>query len=215
MICMDPINIERDVRHLDSLGVKNLHLDFMDGHAVPRYGVYPEIIRRVADITDMKMDAHLMVSDPEFAIDQLAGVPIETYTFHIDGNENNAMRIIDKIRSVGARPGIVLNHGSSFDATLRLVGAGYIDFVLFMGIHPGVLKQTAKPNYLAYSVKRFIEMGGHTVRTIQADGAVTFDSIPLLLEAGINNFVGGTGTIYNKASTVEENWNKLKLALDV
>jgi ribulose-phosphate 3-epimerase len=61
IVCMDHINFERDVLLADELGIDFFHLDAMDGKFVPRYGIYPEIVKRMAQISGRKMDLHLMV----------------------------------------------------------------------------------------------------------------------------------------------------------
>lgn len=220
-ICMDDARISQDLGILNKLEIKNIHLDIMDGHFVPRYGIMPEMCRRMCDFTDAKMDAHLMVTDPEFAIDQYRDIPnLDTITFHIDGNEHNAVRIIDKIHDVDCRAGIALNMGSGFGSAHRLVRAGLIDFVLFMGIHPGVLKPSARALYLADSIKYFMTgFSKNKEVEIQVDGAVRFDTIPTLLDAGVTNFVGGSSTIFHNAPLeryidrscmIACNWKKIK-----
>ena len=104
IVCMDHINFQRDVELVEKLGVDFLHLDVMDGNFVPRYGVYPEIVKRMANISEKKMDIHLMVSDPEFAISQFSEIDnIEYITVHIEENEKNILRIVDKIRNGGKK----------------------------------------------------------------------------------------------------------------
>jgi ribulose-phosphate 3-epimerase len=229
VICMDHINIERDVLLAEELGIDYLHMDIMDGNMVPRYGLYPEILQRIANITSMPMDIHLMVSDPEFAITQYADIEnVVNITFHLDGNERDAIRIIDKIKKRNINAGIVLNMSSSFSSALRIASHGLLDSIMFMAIHPGVLKQTARPENLYKDIQRFFaqldmvdgykdELGPSFV---QCDGGVTFETMKPLSDSGINNFVGGTGTIYKNVKRnesweiqrkqTEENWIKIK-----
>ena len=70
LITMDHINFEQDVNLIDSLGVDGLHIDIMDGHFVPRLGIYPEIVERVSDISSLPLDLHMMVEDIDFTINQ-------------------------------------------------------------------------------------------------------------------------------------------------
>ena len=216
VICMDHINLERDVLLAEELGIDYLHMDIMDGNMVPRYGLYPEILKRIANITKMPMDIHLMVSDPEFAITQYADIEnVVNITFHLDGNERDAIRIIDKIKKRNINAGIVLNMSSSFSSALRIASHGLLDSIMFMAIHPGVLKQTARPENLYKDIRKFFaelnlmneyfqeKDGPHLV---QCDGGVTFDTMRPLIESGINNFVGGTGTIYKNVNR-DDSWD--------
>ncbi len=201
VICMDHIRFYDHVKMVEDLGVDYLHLDIMDGHFVPRYGIYPEIVERICDITDIKMDLHLMVSDPEFALDQFADVipKMEYVNFHIDAVGGNAARVCDKIQAMGSKSGVALNLSSSFESARRLHRNGYIQSVVFMGIHPGVLKQTPKQQNLIHG--DIYESQLTSLDFIQVDGGVQLNSTAYdLRQAGINNFVCGSSTIYKNVS---------------
>lgn len=222
VVCTDPLNTERDIGELYTLGHRHLHIDIMDGHFVPRLGIFPEICKQIAEkFPDMYQDCHIMCSDPEFVIDQFSNIDnITTFSFHIDGNEANSVRIIDKIRKLGKTAGVVLNMGTNIETTIQLVKHLELDFILFLGIHPGVLDQTSKPNVLAAKIvefkKRLVKEGiDPSSITIQVDGAVSFETIPTLKDAGATFFVGGTSTIYKKPYTVAENSAKIKELMSV
>ena len=223
IICMDHTNFERDVLLADELGIDFFHLDAMDGRFVPRYGIYPEIVKRIAQISDRKMDLHLMVEDPEFAIDEFAGIDnIEYINIHYEGNEANILRIVDKLKLSGKKVGITINLGTPVSVLDELMKYHEIDSVMFMGIHPGVLIQQSRPSVVikkCYELSLLQEKYGD-LDMVQCDGGVTFDSIPLLAEAGVTNFVCGSSTLYkgvdlskpwdSNASLVTKNFQKMK-----
>lgn len=85
LITMDHINFERDIKLVDEIGVDGLHIDIMDGHFVPRYGIYPEIIERISKISSLPFDLHMMVDDVEFCIDQFKNTSNISYVhFHAE-----------------------------------------------------------------------------------------------------------------------------------
>ena len=70
LITMDHINFEKNIIFLENLGIDALHVDVMDGRFVPRYGIYPEIIERISQVSNIAIDLDLLVHDPLFALDQ-------------------------------------------------------------------------------------------------------------------------------------------------
>ncbi len=227
LITMDHINFERDIKLVDSLGVDGLHIDIMDGHFVPRYGIYPEIIERLSSISSLPLDLHMMVKDTEFTIDQFNNNENIAYIhFHIESCFGNEMRIVDKIRSIGAKPVVCINLSTSFSSLDRLLSNNEIDGVMLMGIHPGVLKQDSRPNNILNDLKDLKERtcSLNADSFIALDGAVSMDTIKPMSEAGINYFVGGTSSIYKNVNRsddwkiqeqkIKENWKEIKKLLD-
>lgn len=227
IICMDHINFERDVKLAEKIGVDYLHIDVMDGVLVPRYGVYPEIVRRIADICEMKMDVHLMVESIDLALDEFGTVPnVEYVSFHLGENENNALRIIDKIRGIGKKAGVVLNLSTDVRKLLPLLCFDELDSVMLMGIHPGVLKQQSRPELVVEKLQEIAPLieGKRCAEFIQVDGGVTFETVPHLVKAGATNMICGSSTLYRGVSLsddwaqistkVSENYNAVRTALD-
>ncbi len=223
LITMDHINFERDIRLIDKLGIDGLHIDIMDGHFVPRYGIYPEIIERASSISSLPLDLHMMVKDIEFTIDQFKHVPhIEYVHFHIEACIGNEMKVVDKIRDIGAKPVACLNLASSFNTLDRLVKNNEIEGVMLMGIHPGVLKQRSRPKNILTDLSDLKNTISESNASsfVALDGAVSMETISSLSEAGINHFVGGTSSIYKDVNRkdewdiqkkkIEQNWLKIK-----
>lgn len=223
LITMDHINFEQDVNLVDSLGVDGLHIDIMDGHFVPRLGIYPEIVKRVSDISSLPLDLHMMVEDIDFTIDQFKHIPnIEYIHFHVESCIGNEMRVIDKIKDINAKPVACVNLATSFHSLDRLLQNDEIDGIMLMGIHPGVLKQESRPKNILNDLKVLKELILDTKAEsfIALDGAVSMDTIKSLSEAGINHFVGGTSSIYkdvdrqspwkSQKEKILSNWEKIK-----
>lgn len=221
IICMDHINFEADVKICEKLGIDYLHLDVMDGSYVPRFGIYPEIVERIADISELPMDLHLMVSDPSFAIKQFSNIEnIEYISVHLDENEKNLYKLFDQIRSANKKPGLVVNLSSNLNHVVQILNTRIIESVMFMGIHPGVLVQQAKPEYVVNSLQKIKLLTDNDLPSfIQCDGGVSFDSIPKLSAAGVNNFICGSSTLYKglkpnlnsdeRLKSITQNYEKL------
>jgi ribulose-phosphate 3-epimerase len=211
VICVSQVKIAEDVSIVKNYnnavgikknGVKDLHFDIMDGSFVPRYGIYPEIVKELKlYFPDFGFDFHLMTENPEFTIDQFAPYIHENnrISFHIDRNELNALRIIDKIKDLGAIPGLVLNMSTNVTNILRIVDAADVKSVMFMGIHPGVLKQISRPD-LAIAGIQELQTYETGIETFQIDGGVNNKTAKQLFDAGFNYFICGTSTIFNKVN---------------
>ena len=212
LITMDHINFEQDVNLVDSLGVDGLHIDIMDGHFVPRLGIYPEIVKRVSDISSLPFDLHMMVEDIDFTIDQFKHIPnIEYIHFHVESCIGNELRVIDKIKDINAKPVACINLATSFHLLDRLLQNDEIDGIMLMGIHPGVLIQESRPKNILNDLKALKDFVLDTKAEsfIALDGAVSMDTIKPLSEAGINHFVGGTSSIYKNVDR-KDSWDHQK-----
>lgn len=224
VICMDPLRIYDYIKFCDQIGVDNYHMDIMDGNCVPRFGIYPEIVKRFSDITDKPIDVHLMVKDIEFAISEFLGaINLQRIFFHIDGNVENYFRIIDKIRSNNIEPGLVFNLSTSFDSVYRVLKHDEIDSFMFMGILPGVLKQQSRPNQIIRDIPDFLSNLQYKPSYIQCDGGVSFSTVKSLVEVGVNHLVCGSSTLFSKVefsspmedqlSLINENYLRLRSLL--
>jgi len=216
LITMDHINLEKNVVFLESIGIDALHVDVMDGHFVPRYGIYPEIIQRISQVSNIPLDLDLLVDDPFFALDQFSNKgKIEYVRFHVESVIGNELRIIDKIHEMGAKAIASLNLSTSFSSIERLVKNDEIDGVMLMGIHPGVLIQEHRPKNILNDLDdlKNLLVNSKASKMIGLDGAVSFESVKSLFNAGINNFICGSSSIFKEVdfnNSEDEIFEKIK-----
>jgi ribulose-phosphate 3-epimerase len=208
IICMDHLNFEWHTKLAECLEIDYLHLDIMDGHLVPRYGIYPEIVHSMASLTNLDMDLHLMVSDVEFALSQFQDIPnIKYVSIHLNEEDTKIGHRFDRIREYGKMPVLVVDQATSIYKVSDIVNCGLVDGIMFMGIHPGVLKQTARPELVVAKLNKLHELCDLSGLFIQCDGGVNFETIPSLKKAGVNNFICGSSSLYkgcNLASSLDE-----------
>jgi ribulose-phosphate 3-epimerase len=212
IITMHPLRLEQEIEFLVATGlVDYLHVDMMDGEFVPRYGIYPEIVAQISENFDISLDIHLMVSDVEFAIDQLDQIKnIASISFHYFKNEGRVFKLIDAVKSRGAVPVLALDLSTDVSAIEDILQSGELSGLLFMGIHPGVLRQNHRPMHV---VKKLNRLKRHIPTSqdfiIQIDGGFNIETAAQLASVGINSFVGGSSSIY-KGVNWRDPWQDCK-----
>jgi ribulose-phosphate 3-epimerase len=195
LICSDPLNLEKDIKELIKGGSDFIHFDVMDGLFVPRYGLYPEIITYLKKCTSIPVAVHMMVSNPEDYIEDFRNAGANYYNFHIEAT-NHVNRIVKKIEKSGMFPGIALNPGTSLSTLDYIIND--IRMVVIMAINPGIVGHKLIPSMIEKikDLRAFANEKGNKDLLIEIDGGVTFESGKIMIEAGADLLVCGTGTIF-------------------
>jgi ribulose-phosphate 3-epimerase len=212
LICSNPLYLGKDIDELVASDIDSIHFDIMDGNFVPRFGLYPEIIVEIRKKYNLSIDVHMMNKFPERYVTQYADLGVNYYSFHIETTPH-ADFLLNKIASHKMKPGIALNPGTSINSLDYLIEK--VDIVILMAINPGILGQKINP--LIYkkisALRDMANSRGNRNLIIQIDGGVTFETAPLLIAAGSNSLVCGTGTIFRpNEDTIS---NKIKALLKI
>ena len=196
LICADPINIEKEVNELIESKVDLIHFDVMDGSFVPRYGLYPEILKAIKVKENCPpVDVHIMSENPEDFIDIFASYGADYFNFHIEATKH-PHRVIKKIINSGMKPGIALNPNTSVDSLKWMIQD--IEMVVLMTINPGIVGHKFIPEMYKKitELRNFADLNGNTDLIIEVDGGVTPQNINDLIKSGANALVCGNGTIF-------------------
>lgn len=195
LICSNPLNLEADINELINGKADFIHFDVMDGQFVPRYGLYPEILSYLKNQTNIPVDVHMMVDNPEDYIEDFKVAGATYYNFHIEAT-SHAHRIVKKIEKAGMLPGIALNPATSLSTLDYLIED--IKMVVLMAINPGIVGHKLIPGMIdkIRQLRKFADSRGNKDLLIEIDGGVTFESGRVMIEAGADVLVCGTGTIY-------------------
>ena len=183
-------NLSRDVKAICEGGCDLVHVDVMDGHFVPNLTIGPVVVEAVSKAATKPLDIHLMVENNSFFVDLFAPLKPEFISFHIE-EEKHPHRLIQKIRSLGIRPAVVLNPHTPPEAIEFLLAD--IDMVLLMSVNPGFGGQKFIPTVIekAQRLKGFIEQRNPEC-LIEVDGGVNDDNIKELEKAGVDVVVAGS-----------------------
>ena len=182
--------LAEDVKAICDGGCDLVHVDVMDGHFVPNLTIGPVVVSAVAKAASRPLDIHLMVENNSFFVDLFAPFNPKYISFHIE-EEKHPHRLIQKIRSLGISPAIVLNPHTPPEAIEFILAD--VDMVLLMSVNPGFGGQKFIPSIIE-KVKRLKIMINRINPgcLIEVDGGVNDENVSTLAEAGVDVVVAGS-----------------------
>ncbi|MBI4926812.1 MAG: ribulose-phosphate 3-epimerase [Anaerolineae bacterium] len=168
ILSADFARLREQIQEVEAAGADWIHVDVMDGHFVPNLTMGPFIVETIRRITQLPIDAHLMVTDPDRMIPWYAAAGATNLSVQIETCPH-IYRTIQVIRDAGCRPGVVLNPGTPAEAIEEVLPL--VDVVLVMTVNPGFSGQTFIPAMLSKieRVSRLIEKTNSQAQ-IQVDG---------------------------------------------
>ncbi|MCG3670166.1 ribulose-phosphate 3-epimerase [Aliarcobacter butzleri] len=183
-------NLANEIKAICDAGCDLVHVDVMDGHFVPNMTIGPVVVEPVAKVASKPLDIHLMVENNTFFVDLFAPCKPLYISFHIE-SEKHPHRLIQKIRSYGIKPAIVLNPHSRPQEIEYLLED--LDMVLLMSVNPGFGGQKFIPSVVekAKELKELINKRNPNC-LIEVDGGVNDKNIEILKNAGVDVVVAGS-----------------------
>ncbi len=186
----DLLRLGEQVKILERGGADWLHFDVMDGHFVPNLTFGPPVVAAIKGATQLPLDCHLMVNDPEKFVEDFARAGAFSITIHREAT-NDPAALARRIRALGCRAGISLRPATPMDA-LDACLSGF-DMVLIMSVNPGFGGQKFIPESLdrARALRRKCDGLGLDI-DIQMDGGIGLRNAAEVLASGANVLVVGT-----------------------
>jgi len=190
LLAADFARLDAQISSVERGGTRMLHLDVMDGHFVPNISFGQPVVQAIRKITKLKLDVHLMITDPDRFIGSFAEAGADQISVHQEAcpHLNRTLRLI---RSEGALAGVVLNPATPLAAIDEVIEVA--DFVLLMSVNPGFGGQQFIPQVLrkVRALDRKRQDLGLSL-PIEIDGGVTRDNLPDIIRAGVDWVVAGS-----------------------
>lgn len=167
-----------------------LHLDVMDGHFVPNISFGIPVIQSIRGVTDLYFDCHIMTTNPDAYLPELARAGVNLVTAHIEAIPDPS-RAMERAAENGLDFGLVVNPGTPFAAVADYVE--HCSVVVVMSVEPGYGGQTFIPEVLPKieSAREWVEKHGLTA-DIEVDGGITPENAGKAIAAGATVLVAGT-----------------------
>ncbi|RUM34947.1 MAG: ribulose-phosphate 3-epimerase [Desulfobulbus sp.] len=201
ILSADFSRLGEEIRAVEEAGAEVIHVDVMDGHFVPNITIGPLVVKAVRQVTDLPVDVHLMITEPDRYLQDFADAGADWITVHVEACIH-LHRTLSYIKDLGKKAGAVLNPATPL-STLEYV-LDELDLVMLMSVNPGFGGQS----FIESTVEktRLLRAMLDTVNPeagIEIDGGISPTTIARVAAAGANIFVAGSA-IYGKDNYAAE-----------
>jgi ribulose-phosphate 3-epimerase len=166
-----------------------VHVDVMDGHFVPNITIGPVVVRSLRKVTDLPLDCHLMIENPDQYIPDFAEAGADWISVHQEACPH-LNRTLHLIRGHGAKAGVVINPATPVETLSEVLDI--VDYVLVMSVNPGFGGQKFIPG-AAHKIHKLVELRTHRRLSyrIEVDGGIALDTVSEVVRAGAEILVAG------------------------
>jgi ribulose-phosphate 3-epimerase len=208
LMCADFQYLAAEVARLDDAGADRFHLDVMDGVFVPNFAMGLHDVQAVRAATSRPLDCHLMVANPDLAVEVFAAARVDQIQVHVESTRQIA-RVLQRIRELGSQAGIAINPGTPLGEIEPILDL--VSDVLVMTVNPGFAGQ----DYLEFvdaKIRKLVELRSERPFTITVDGAISRQRLLVLSSIGVDGFVLGTSALFRRPEAYRDLLDDLRSA---
>jgi ribulose-phosphate 3-epimerase len=211
ILAADFARLGQQVAEAEQSGADRIHVDVMDGHFVPNLSMGPAVVQSLRRVTRLPLETHLMISDPDFFLDEFAAAGSDSFLVHWEGN-NNLHRTVQRIRALGKRAAVAINPATPGAVLEEIVQE--LDQVLVMTVNPGFGHQ----QFIRATLPKIERVRELVERRkpgcdVEVDGGIDATTAPLVIRAGATVLVAGS-SIFGDRDGVATAMKRLRAAID-
>jgi ribulose-phosphate 3-epimerase len=208
ILAADLFKLAEQVKIVENAGADMIHVDVMDGHFVPNITFGPVIVSALKRVTDLPLDVHLMISEPERYIQQFVDAGANILTVHQEAGPH-MHRTLQSIKEAGIHAGVCINPGTNISSIFPILSEVYL--VLIMSVNPGFGGQ----NFLPLAAEKIAMLAKYRDETnfnflIEVDGGISPQTAGEVVSAGADILVAGNA-IFGQ-SDIKSAFQELKKA---
>ena len=190
ILSSDFSRLAEEVKAVESAGADWIHVDVMDGHFVPNITIGPVVVKALREVTQLPLDVHLMIENPDQYIEEFAKAGSTYLTVHQEAC-SHLHRTIQAIKDLGVKAGVALNPTTPVSTVEWILED--LELVLIMSVNPGFGGQEFIPQAIekVRSLKSMID-AKNAAMPIGVDGGINEQTIQPVAKAGANMFVAGS-----------------------
>ena len=200
ILAADFTNLEQQIKLVENGGADWIHCDIMDGHFVPNITFGPIVVESAKRSTNLPLDVHLMIENPEKFLDDFINAGADYISVHVE-EVVDLRGTVQRIKELGAKAGVVINPATPVSSVKEIVTQ--IDLFLIMTVNAGFGGQEFIPNSLQ-RIKEAVDLRNEFGADflIEIDGGVNAQTARQAFQAGAEVFVAGT-SIFNADDITE------------
>lgn len=213
MMCSNLINLQKTIDIFEQEKIEYLHIDIMDGEFVPNFGLGIDYIRGLRELTNIPLDLHLMIKNPEYKLQWLGIKETDIVTIHYESTFQ-VQRALDWLKPYGCKRFLAINPATPIYSIEEVLD--YIDGVNLLMVNPGFAGQKIVPSTLnkAKKLHTFLMANHKESIIIEVDGNITNEYGEQLRQLGASIFVAGTSSVFKgNIDLYSNNIEKLRQAI--
>ena len=195
MMCSNLVDLKETLQIFKEEGIERLHIDVMDGEFVPNFGLGVDYIRGLRELTDIPLDLHLMVKDPEYKLQWIGIQSTDIVSIHYESTYQ-VQRALDWLEPFGCKRFLAISPATPVNVLEEVLD--YIDGINLLMVNPGFAGQHMVLSTLrkAAKVQSLLEREHREEILMEVDGNITPEHGKTLRSLGASLFVGGTSSIF-------------------